>query len=90
MLSACAIWFSVSHLQLVRVEQLFSKLKIIKTDRRTNLNTTTLNDRIEINVEGPHLELFNADAALDIWWKDSSSGRRVNQKESEQYKPRKQ
>ena len=90
MLSACAIRFSVSHLQLVRVEQLFSKLKIIKTDRRTYLNTTTLNDHMEINVEGPLLELFNADAALDIWWKDSSSGRRVNQKESKQYKPRKQ
>ena len=73
-----------------RVEQLFSKLKIIKTDRRTNLHTTTLHDLFEINVEGPPLELFNADAALDIWWKDSSSGRRVNQKERQQYQPRKQ
>ena len=64
MLSACAILFSVSHLQLSRVEQLFSKLKTIKTDQRTNLNTTTLHDLFEIKVEGPPLELFNADAAV--------------------------
>ncbi|KAL5491664.1 hypothetical protein EMCRGX_G016996, partial [Ephydatia muelleri] len=79
-----------TYRKICRVEQLFSKLKIIKTDRRTNLHTTTLHDLFEINVEGPPLELFNADAALDIWWKDSSSGRRVNQKERQQYQPRKQ
>ena len=38
-----------------RVEQLFSKLKVIKTKRRSSLSNSTLDDLLEINVEGPPL-----------------------------------
>ena len=63
-----------------KVEHFFSTLKIIKTERRANLSNSTLNDLLEVNTEGPTLCDFSADSAVDLWWNDSSSGRRVNQK----------
>lgn len=59
------------------VERTFSKLKVIKTDRRTSLHTSTLDDLLEINVEGPPLENFSPAAAVDLWWADCM--RRPNQ-----------
>ena len=35
-------------------------MKVIKTDRRNCLHTTTLDDLMEINVEGPPFESFSA------------------------------
>jgi len=52
------------------VEQLFSLLKVIKTKRRTSINNSTLHNLLEINVEGPLLTSFNADAAIQLWWTD--------------------
>ena len=37
-----------------RVEQIFSSLKVVKTNKRTKLATETLNGLLEIYVEGPH------------------------------------
>lgn len=71
-----------------RVEQIFSKLKIVKTKRRTNLNTTTLNDLLEVNVEGPSLASFKPDNAVDLWWKDCNTTRRVDQHPRKKYRPR--
>ena len=73
-----------------KVERLFSTLKIIKNERRTNLSCSTLNDLLEVNTEGPTICNFSADAAIDLWWSDCSSGRRVNQKPRKEYKRRKQ
>jgi len=70
------------------VEKLFSTLKIIKNERRTNLNCSTLNDLLEVNTEGPTLKDFSADVAVDLWWTDCSSGRRVNQKPRKNYRRR--
>ena len=70
------------------MERLFSTLKIIKNERRTNLNCSTLNDLLEVNTEGPTLKDFSADAAVDLWWTDCSSGRRVNQKPRKEYRRR--
>ncbi|KAL5506170.1 hypothetical protein EMCRGX_G007757 [Ephydatia muelleri] len=66
-----------------RVEQMFSCLKAVKTDRRTALNNDTLNDLLEVYIVGPPLSSFNADAAIKLWWQDCSSGRRPNQQSRE-------
>ena len=71
-----------------KVERLFSTLKIIKNERRTNLNCSTLNDLLEVNTEGPTLRDFSAEAAVDLWWTDCSSGRSVNQKPCKEYRRR--
>ena len=63
----------------------FSTLKIIKNEKRTNLSCSTLNYLFGVNTEGPTLGNFSADAAVDLWWSDCSSGRRVNQKPCKEY-----
>lgn len=70
------------------VERIFSTLKVTKTDRRTNLNTSTLRDLLEIKVEGPSLSDFNAKHAVELWWKDCQTTRRVNQAPRKEYRPR--
>ena len=56
-----------------RVEQIFSSLKVVKTNRRTKLATETLNDLLEIYVEGPPLAGFCPDDAIELWWKDTTT-----------------
>ena len=68
-----------------RVEQVFSRLKVIKTDRRTNLQNNTLHALLEICVEGPPLSTFSADS---VWWKSCSTTRRVNQSTRKEYRQR--
>ena len=51
------------------VEHFFSALKIIKNERRTDL--------LAVSTEGPTLSNFTADSAVDLWWSDSSYGRRI-------------
>ncbi len=63
-------------------------MKIIKTDRRTNLHTETLSDLMEIQVEGPPLSDFLASSAVRLWWDDCCTTRRVNQVPRKAYKPR--
>ena len=36
-----------------KVERTFSTMKMVKSERCTNLHTSTLDDLLEINVEGP-------------------------------------
>ena len=69
-----------------KVERVFLTLKIIMNERRTNLSCSTVNDLLEVNTEGPTLSTFSADAAVDLWWSDCSSGRRVNQKPHKEYR----
>ena len=71
-----------------RVEQIFSSLKIIKTTSRTSLSVNTLDDLLEIFVEGPPLDGFSADPAVDLWWSRCYTTRRVNQGPRKPYKPR--
>ncbi len=73
-----------------KVERLFSTLKIIKNERRTNLSCSTFNDLLEVNTEGPTLSNFSPDSAVDMWWSDTASGRRVNQKPRKEYRKRAQ
>ena len=70
------------------VERLFSTLKVIKTDRRTQLQTATLSDLLAIRVEGPPLANFSPDEAIALWWKDCQTTRRTNQQPRKNYTPR--
>ena len=58
-----------------KVERLFSRLKLIKTDRRTSLSQKTLSDLLEVSVEGTELENFDSSAAVQLWWSDCSRTR---------------
>ena len=62
------------------VEQMFSVLKTIKAKCRANLQTCSLNDLLEIYIRGPPLTSFNANATVELWWKECSTTRRVSQK----------
>ena len=69
-----------------KIERAFSTLKLVKSDRRTSLQTSTLDDLMEINVERPTLENFSADHAGDLWWADCA--RRPNQGPRKECRPR--
>ena len=71
-----------------QVERIFSMMKIIKTDRRTSLHTSTLSDLLEIQVEGPPLAACSPDRAVKLWWDDCKTTRRVNQAPRKEYRPR--
>ena len=71
-----------------QVERIFSMMKVIKTDRRTSLHTSTLSDLLEIQVEGPPLATFSPDRAVKLWWDDCKTTRRVNQAPRKEYKSR--
>ena len=64
-------------------------LKVIKTEKRTNLNISSMNDVMEINTEGPSLGNFTADPAIELWWKDCSTACRVEQWPRKKYRKRK-
>ena len=72
-----------------RVEQIFSSLKLLKTTNRTSLGASTLDDLLEIFVEGPPLDCFSADQAVELWWHDCCTTWRVNQGPRKPYRPRK-
>ena len=55
-LHLCELLFSSGH-----VERMFSMMKIIKTNKRTNLKSSTLSDLLNIKAEGPPLTSFSAD-----------------------------
>lgn len=71
-----------------RVEQIFSSLKVIKTSNRASLRTSTLDDLLEISIEGPPLSDFSSTSAIDLWWKDCRTTRRTSQSKRKPYRPR--
>ena len=71
-----------------KVERVFSQLKLIKNDRRTKLKQTTLLDLMEVTVEGPAIADFSADSAIEGWWNDCATTRRVKQQPRKPYKMR--
>lgn len=48
----------------------------------------TLNDLLEIYVEGPPLSSFCPDEAIELWWHDCNTSRRPNQQPRKDYRPR--
>ena len=51
----------------VCIESMFSLLKVIKTDRRTSLDTPTLSDLLQIKTEGPTVDKFSAVHSVSLW-----------------------
>ena len=66
-----------------KVEKSFSHLKVIKSERCTS---RTLDDLLEINIEGPPFESFSAGSAVDLWW--AQAVHRPNQKSRKDYRSR--
>jgi len=81
----CELLFTLPF-TTAKVERFFSTLKTIKNERRTSLSCITLNDLLEVNVEGPSLSDFSPDQAVEIWWSSCQSGRRVNQRPRKEYR----
>ena len=73
--------FSNSH-----IERMFSSFKLIKTNRRTSLSNSTMKDLLELHIEGPEPSNFVADKSVELWWKDCSTMRRVNQQPRQPYR----
>ena len=48
------------------VERMFSVIKIIKRNRRTNLKSIILSDHLGIKAEGPPLATFSADQSVTL------------------------
>ena len=55
----------------------WKEILLLKTNRRTSRLSSTLDDLMEINVDGPELENFSPDHAVQLWWSDCT--RRPNQ-----------
>ena len=54
------------------------------------MQSDTLNDLLEIYVEGPTLRSFCPDHAIELWWSDCNTTRRPNQQPRKAYGPRNQ
>ena len=76
--------FTTTH-----VERMFSSLKLIKTDRRTNMSNTTLSDLMEVYHEGPSLQYFHAEATIQLLWEQCKTDCCPNQGCRKQYRARK-
>ena len=63
-----------------RLERVFSQLKLIKTNRRTNLGEDSLDYLVRVNVEGPPLSEWDASRAFELW--QHAKIRRVNRKDA--------
>ena len=49
-------------------ERGFSHLKLIKSDRRTLMSEKTLSNSLMIKLEGPTIQEFNPDRAIELWF----------------------
>ena len=87
MLLLCELIFSLPFSNGI-VERVFSVLKLIKTDKCTNLSVGMLRDLLEIKVEGPAFDDFRPWPAVELWWKDYKTTRRSNQFPQKEYRPR--
>ena len=52
------------------------------------MQASTLNDLMEIYVEGPPLSSFSPDSAIKLWWNDCTTSRQVNQHQRKEYRQR--
>ena len=57
------------------------------SSRLIRLQTSTPRDLLKIHTEGLPLASFSAENAVELWWKDCSSTRRVNQGPRKAYCP---
>ena len=63
------IFFSLNFCLVCHLlEQIFSRLKSVKTKLRTDLDNSTLHNLLEICIEGPSLDQCDVNSAIDLWW----------------------
>ncbi len=62
---------------------LFSQVNIIKSSRRVQFSTETLNDLLTIATHAEYIEDFDPNPAIDLWWKYKV--RRLNEKPRKLY-----
>ena len=84
-LHTCPDMVLVSPLATTHVERMFSSLKLIKTDRHTSMSNITLSDLMEVYHEGPSIQDFHADAAIQLWWERCKTNYCPNQGFRNQY-----
>ena len=58
-------------------------MKVIKSEKRTSLSNSTIDDLHALNANQIPLEDFNPDASIELWWKDKI--RRPNQRQRKDY-----
>ena len=49
-------------------ERGFSCVKRVKSDWRSNLTTSMMNHMLTISIEGPDMEEYHCESALQLWW----------------------
>ena len=49
---------------------MFSRMNRVKTDYRNRLGRESLDSCLRIGEEGPTLQNFNPDKAIDLWYND--------------------
>lgn len=59
-------------------ERGFSAVKRIKSDWRASLTTETMNHLLCVSIEGPTLEAYDAERAVQLWWTRGQRARRPN------------
>lgn len=52
------------------VERVFSRLNLVKTDKRCRLGEDRLDQLVQIAFDGAPLEQWDASDAIQVWWKD--------------------
>ena len=71
-----------------KLERAFSEVNVIKTSKRNLLTNESLDDLLLLSIEGPPLQDFSPDPAIDLWWKEKTTCRRPHQNPRKQYKKR--
>ena len=67
-----------------KVEHVLSTANVIKTEKRTVLASSSLDDLLEINCDAVSVRNYSPDKAIQLWWDDKL--RHPNQKPHKKYK----
>ena len=81
-------WCLACPFLMNKSKEMFSMMKVIKTERRNCLQTGTLCGLLEIQLEVPSLTNFSPEKAVKIWWDDCKTTGRVNQRPRKDYQCR--
>ncbi|XP_042207949.1 uncharacterized protein LOC121856417 [Homarus americanus] len=60
-----------------KLERTFSTMCRVRTDWRVNLDTTTLDDLMQVSIEGPSATDFTGDSAVTRWWREGRQDKRL-------------
>lgn len=67
-----------------KLERVFSTMKLLKVEKRSQMENDTLDDLLAINIDRVPLNEFNPDPCINRWW--DAKHRRPNQKPRKLYK----